>query len=154
MSKNALLQHYQTLKRPGAPRNKNNIIDSLSPDDAIALLKRIFYSVTSDSATFSPNQKFLAVSLDHEYMLLYADVTTGFKESLALCIDSTTLYQPDIRKLYVLLYKLPFETEGISEAEAKKHVANIGSTGILPEDLYKNADRYELVHVHDLIFNS
>ncbi|WP_145949611.1 hypothetical protein [Paenibacillus sp. Y412MC10] len=154
MSNNDLQKHYQTLKRPGAPKIKNNIIESLSPDEAITLLKMAFYSVTADPTLFTPKQKFLAVSLDHEYSLLYADVSTGFKDSLTECIDSTTLYQPDIRKLYVLLFKLPSETEDISEAEARKLVASISSTGITPEDLYNNADRYELVHVQDLLLNS
>ncbi|KJD42952.1 hypothetical protein [Paenibacillus terrae] len=141
---------YSQLKKPGCPRPKNKIIESLEYEEAIALLKRVFLSVVADPASFSPTQKFLALSLDYETNLLYAEVSTGFKESIEVCVDSTTLYKPKLKKFIVLLFKLPDTTKVLTEYESKKSVANIVSSGISPEDLFVNSEHYELVHVLDL----
>ncbi|CCC86330.1 hypothetical protein [Paenibacillus polymyxa] len=143
---------YSELKKAGSPHFKNKVIESLEFEEAISLLKRVFYSVVSDPANFSPSQKFLALSLDYETNLLYAEVSTGFRESIDVCVDSTTLYKPNLKKFLVLLFKLPETTKELSEFEAKKSVANISSSGISPEDLFVNSEYYELVHVSDLSF--
>ncbi|MNW58515.1 hypothetical protein D3C74_363860 [compost metagenome] len=106
--------------------------------------------MVADPASFSPSQKFLALSLDYETNLLYAEVSTGFRESIDVCVDSTTLYKPKLKKFLVLLFKLPETTKELTEFEAKKSVANTGSSGISPEDLFVNSEYYELVHVSDL----
>ncbi|GAA0854053.1 hypothetical protein ABER99_20405 [Paenibacillus glucanolyticus] len=135
--------------KPGPPRPKNKIIESLQYEDALALLKRVFHSVIADPSSFSQDQKFLALSLDYQTNLLYADIGTGFKESIETCIDLTTLYKPDMKKFIVLLFKLPEEINVLSENDAKKSVANINSSGISPQDLFNNSERFELVHVND-----
>ncbi|KZS44985.1 hypothetical protein AWU65_03115 [Paenibacillus glucanolyticus] len=149
MSQTNILHLYEVLMKPGPPRPKNKIIESLQYEDALALLKRVFHSVIADPSSFSQDQKFLALSLDYQTNLLYADIGTGFKESIETCIDLTTLYKPDMKKFIVLLFKLPEEINVLSENDAKKSVANINSSGISPQDLFNNSERFELVHVND-----
>lgn len=150
MTQTNLLQLYECLKKPGPPRAKSAIIESLLHQDAVALLNRVFRCVIADPKSFSTSQKFLAITLDYDTNLLYAEVSTGFKESMEKSVDCTKLFKPRIKNFTLLLFKLPEEADNLTESEAKKWVAKIGTSGISPEDLYSNSERYELVHVSDI----
>ncbi|WP_240416576.1 hypothetical protein [Paenibacillus periandrae] len=150
MSQTNVLHLYETLKMHGPPRPKSAFIESLQHEDAVALLKRVFRCVIADPKSFSTSQKFITVSLDYDKNLLYAEVSTGFKESIERSVDSTKLFMPKIKNFTLLLFKLPEETEILTESEAKKMVAKNATSGISPEDLFNNSERYELVHVSDI----
>lgn len=145
-----LLELYTLLKNTSSVHAKNHKIDALNHDEAISLLKRVFLSVAAEPNSFRADQKFLALSLDYNKNLLFADVSTGFDESVAICVDSTTLYKPELTKFLVLLFKLPDDMFALTDHEVKILIANTRSTGISPEDLYSNSERFELVHVEDV----
>lgn len=140
---------YQVLSKPGPPTEKKQLLSSLSKEDIMLLAQRAFLCRTSESSAFSSDQKFLAISFDYDSSIIIADIWTGFDNTIEECIDITTLYKSKIKHFIVLLFKLPEHLNAHSDQEAKRCVAQISSSGILPEDLFKKANEYELVHVMD-----
>ncbi|MCW3794001.1 hypothetical protein OM416_20610 [Paenibacillus sp. LS1] len=149
MSLQNMNEIYQVLSKPGPPSEKTQLLSSLSKDDIMLLAQRAFLCRTSDSSAFSADQKFLAISFDYNSSFIIADIWTGFDNTIEECIDVTTLYKSKIRNFIVLLFKLPEQLNAHTDLEAKRIVAQISSTGISAEDLFKRAYEYELVHVTD-----
>lgn len=151
MSLQNMNEIYQVLSKPGPPSEKTQLLSALSKDDLMLLVQRAFLCRISDSAAFTADQKFLAISCDYNSSFIIADVWTGFNNTIEECIDVTTLYKSKIRNFIVLLFKLPEQLNSYTNLEAKKIVAQISSSGISAEDLFKRASEYELVHVTDYV---